>query len=87
MDEDPTPGTPASEAATQEPQEAPDPAGEDSTTLTLVGPSYCTRFNLPEADGSTLVIDRAGTTVPSEDVDRIMAAAASAGVTLTRKAH
>lgn len=87
MDEDPTPGTAASEAATPEPQEAPDTAREDTTTLILSGPSYCTRFNLPGADGSTLVFDRAGTGVPSEDVDRIMAAAASAGVTLTRKAH
>jgi hypothetical protein len=75
MDEDPTPST------------EPAPDHEDTATLVVVGPSYVSSLNLPQDDGSILVIDRTGRDVPSGDVDRIMAAAVQAGVTLTRKAH
>lgn len=78
MDEDPTPSAGSDQPSSDQ---------GDTVTLALAGPMYVSRLNLPQPGGSILVIDRAGTIVPSADVDRIMAAAAKAGVTLTRKAH
>lgn len=59
----------------------------DATTLTLSGPFWTTAFRTTSPSGDTLVIDRQGTSVPTADVNKIMADATAHGVTLTRKAN
>lgn len=62
-----------------------DAVASDKTTLVVVKPFFTVSFQLPQDDGDTLVIDRHGSEVPSADVDKIIEAAARAGVTLARK--
>lgn len=60
---------------------------EDKTVLVLNSAFYVTSYVHPDKDGGTLVFDRLGTAVPSEDADQIVADAAANGVSLTRKAN
>lgn len=50
--------------------------------LHVVGVQH-TSITFPGDDGDTLVIDRNGTDVPADDVDRLIELAAQHGVTIT----
>lgn len=45
-------------------------------------PFQCTAVHLPQEDGSTLVIDREGTHVPSADLEALQEQARASGVVL-----
>lgn len=66
---------------TEEPLFGPEP--KPKTVRLVLSDPWCSQFNLPQEDGSTLVFDRQGTDVPAASVQDILDAAALHGVTIT----
>lgn len=74
------------EALTQVEAGPPARSGKAPATpvrLRVAGPVWCSSFNLPQAVGATLVIDKRGVEVSPEDAQDIIDLAAKSGVTIT----
>jgi hypothetical protein len=69
----------------EEPTPTPEPQKDEDTTFVVPEglPFWCTALNLPQEDGSTLVIDREGASVPTADLEALRDQAANSGVALT----
>lgn len=69
------------QAKKDQPQ-AQDAGAATTTTLTVVGPPWCTGTRLTLADGSTLLVTRKGADVPADEAAALINTAAKHGVTL-----